>query len=75
MIDAIVSALENDSVIAIPTENVKLDALVGKNASYTDSSDRNWPGKVVAVQEPGVVVKFDSFPTGLGQGQIMQIEY
>ncbi|MGC8675892.1 MAG: hypothetical protein ACP5T3_00025 [Candidatus Micrarchaeia archaeon] len=75
MIDAIVTALESNSVVVTPTEDVDFAKLVGRSASYTDSSDKKWPGKVTAAEDSGVVIIFDNFPTGLGQGQIVQIDY
>ena len=74
MIDAIVTAMESDSVVATPTEDADLSKLVGHKAVYTDTGNKDWQGKVVAVEEPGVVVKFSNFPTGIGQGHMLQIE-
>ncbi|MGC8628724.1 MAG: hypothetical protein ACP5T4_00740 [Candidatus Micrarchaeia archaeon] len=74
MIDAIVTAIGNESVVAIPTENAELDKLVGKKVSYVDNSNRAWKGQVTKVEEPGVEIVFDKFPTSIGQGQILQIE-
>ncbi len=74
MIDAIVTAIGNESVVAIPTENAELDKLVGKKVNYVDNSNRAWKGQVTKVEEPGVEIVFDKFPTSIGQGQILQIE-
>lgn len=74
MIDAIVMALEENRIVAIPTGSIKLDTLVGKKAKYVDAMEKEWQGKVVGIEDPGVVIEFDVFPTGIGQGQIVQIE-
>ncbi|MDE1874336.1 MAG: hypothetical protein KGI04_04460 [Candidatus Micrarchaeota archaeon] len=73
MIDAIVTSLDRDNLIVTPNGNVDFAALVGKRVRYRDNSDRIWTGRVVAAEEPYATVKFDAFPTGLGQGQILQI--
>lgn len=74
MLDAIVTSLGNtNTLIAIPTAEIELKALVGKKARYLDNSDRNWEGMVTGLEDPGVVVKFEKFPTGIGQGQIIHI--
>ncbi len=73
MIDAIVTSLDKDNLLVTPNGDVDFSKLVGKRVRYRDNSDRIWVGKVVAVEEPYAVVKFDAFPTALGQGQILQI--
>ncbi len=50
-----------------------LESLVGRKIRYLDKNDRSWPGKIVAIEDPFVVVKFDEFPMGLGQGQLLDI--
>ncbi len=74
MIDAIVAAIADNYVVVIPTEESDLNKLIGKKAVYTDSGNRQWNGKVVRLEDPGVAVEFDNFPTGIGQGQILEIE-
>lgn len=73
MLDAIVTSLGNGTIIATPTSEIDLNVLVGKRARYLDNSDRNWEGTVTGLEDPGVVIKFEKFPTGIGQGQIVQI--
>jgi hypothetical protein len=73
MIDAIVTSLDRENLIVTPSGDVDFSALVGKRVRYRDNSDRIWTGRVVAVEEPYATVKFDAFPSGLGQGQIVQI--
>lgn len=73
MIDAIVTSLDKDNLIVTPNGDVDFTSLVGKKVRYRDNSDRIWTGKVVAAEEPYATVKFDRFPSGLGQGQIIQI--
>ncbi|MDE1855507.1 MAG: hypothetical protein KGH57_04290 [Candidatus Micrarchaeota archaeon] len=73
MIDAIVTSLDRDNLIVTPSGDADFGSLVGKRVRYRDNSDRIWTGRVVAAEEPYATVKFDAFPTGLGQGQIVQI--
>ncbi len=73
MIDAIVTSLDKENLLVTPNGDVNFSSLVGKRVRYRDNSDRIWTGRVVAVEEPYATVKFDAFPTGLGQGQILQI--
>ncbi len=73
MIGAIVTSLDEEHLLAIPSGNVELEKLVGKTARYVDKAGKIWPAAVSAVEEPGVIIKFTNFPTGLGQGQIVDI--
>jgi hypothetical protein len=73
VIDAIVTSLDKENLLVTPNGDVNFSSLVGKRVRYRDNSDRIWTGRVVAVEEPYATVKFDAFPTGLGQGQILQI--
>ncbi|MGC9037405.1 MAG: hypothetical protein ACP5GD_01730 [Candidatus Micrarchaeia archaeon] len=73
MIDAIVAAIEGNKVVVMPTGGEDEKGLVGKEAIYTDSNNKEWHGKVVGIEEAGLVVEFDSFPTSIGQGQIISI--
>ncbi|MCL5239535.1 MAG: hypothetical protein M1286_03655 [Candidatus Marsarchaeota archaeon] len=73
MIDAIVTSLDKDNLLVTPNGDVDFSSLVGKRVRYRDNSDRIWTGRVVSSDEPYATVKFDNFPTGLGQGQIVQI--
>lgn len=73
LIDAIVTSLDKDNLLVTPSGDVSVSSLLGKRVRYRDNSNRIWTGKVVAIEDPYVTVKFDAFPTGLGQGQIVQI--
>jgi hypothetical protein len=73
LIDAIVTSLDRDNLLVTPSGDADMSTMLGKRVRYRDNSDRIWTGKVVAVEDPYVTVKFDVFPTGLGQGQIVQI--
>ena len=35
--------------------------------------DHRYTGIVDHIEDPFIVIKFDEFPTGLGQGQIIEI--
>lgn len=52
---------------------VDLESLVGKKVQYVDKNEKIWPGIIKAVQDPFIIVKLDQFPSGLGQGQIIDI--
>ena len=73
MIDAIVVSLDTENTLVMPNGGTALEDLVGKPVRYLDKSDRSWPGKATGVIEGMLAVKFDPMPTGLGQGQIVQI--
>ncbi len=73
MIDAIVTSLDRDNLAATPSIDVDVSSLVGKKIQYLDKNDNVWPGVVVSSEDPFVIIKFDKFPSGLGQGQMIQI--
>lgn len=73
MIDAIVTSLDRDNLAATPSVDVDVSTLVGKKIQYLDKNDNVWPGVVVSAEDPFVIIKFDKFPSGLGQGQMIQI--
>jgi hypothetical protein len=73
MISAIVAALDKDNLLISPTTAEDLDSLKGRRIRYVDSSDRIWPGKVIGIDGDFLVIAFDKFPTGLGQGQLIDI--
>lgn len=73
MIYAIVTSLDRDHLSATPTENVDLNSLLGKKAQYVDKNEKVWPGVITEIEDPFVIVKFDAFPSGLGQGQMLEI--
>lgn len=73
MIYAIVTSLDRDHLSATPNEDVDLASLIGKKVQYVDKSEKIWPGVIESVDDPFVIVKFDQFPSGLGQGQMLEI--
>ena len=73
MIYAIVTSMDKDHLSATPNEDVDLNSLIGKKVQYVDKADKVWPGVINEVDDPFVIVKFDEFPTGLGQGQMLEI--
>lgn len=73
MIYAIVTSLDRDNLAAAPNEDVDLKSLIGKKVQYVDRSEKVWPGIVRAIDDPFVIVTFDEFPSGLGQGQMLEI--
>ncbi len=73
MISAIVTSLNRDNLLATPSSAVELSALVGRRARYVDKAGKIWPATIVGEEDPFVVVKFDEFPSGLGQGQLLDI--
>jgi hypothetical protein len=73
MIGAIVTSMDEDHLLVIPSGNADLESLVGRSARYVDKSGKIWPAVVSSVEEPGVIIKFTVFPSGLGQGQIVDI--
>ena len=73
MIGAIVTSLDENHLLVIPSGNAELGSLVGRTARYVDKSGKVWPATVSSAEDPGVIVRFESFPSGLGQGQIVDI--
>ena len=73
MIYAIVTSLDRDHLSATPSDEVDLNSLIGKKAQYVDKSGKAWPGTVTGAEDPFVIVKFEEFPSGLGQGQMLEI--
>lgn len=74
MTNAIIMSLDKEHLLASPTGAVaNIEKLKGVKIRYIDSSDKEWPGVVEAIEEDYLVVKFDIFPKGLGQGQIIEI--
>jgi hypothetical protein len=64
--------LDQDNFLASPTSNVDLEGLVGKKVQYV-KNDKIYHGIVERIDDPFLVIKFDVFPTGIGQGQIVEI--
>ncbi len=73
MIAALGTSLDKDNLSATPNSDVDVNTLIGKKIQYFDKNDNIWPGVIVAAEDPFVIIKFDKFPTGLGQGQMIQI--
>ncbi|MEM0201297.1 MAG: hypothetical protein QXD23_02725 [Candidatus Micrarchaeaceae archaeon] len=73
MISGIVTSLDENHLLVIPSSEVSLNDLIGRKARYVDKSGKIWKAEVYGVEDPGILVKFDIFPSGLGQGQIIDI--
>ncbi len=73
MITAVVTALDANNLLATPSTDMDVKLLVGKSIKYVDNSGKEWPGSITGYQDQLIVVKFDPFPTGLGQGQLLEI--
>ena len=74
MITAIIAVLNETELLVIPNTDKPMEELVGMRAQYTDKDEKVWPGKVEKVAESMLCVKLDSWPSGLGQGQIIEID-
>ncbi len=73
MLSAIVTSLDEDNLLATPSGNIDVKAFIGKKARYMDKSNRCWPAVVTGADDPYVIIKFDKFPSGIGQGQIVDL--
>lgn len=73
MTTAIVMALNREHMLASPTGNVDLASMDGKRIVYRDSSDKEWPGLVTGIEDEFLVIRFENFPPGLGQGQVIEV--
>ena len=73
MINAIIAVLDEQELLVIPNTDVPLAELVGRKARYVDKEEKEWPGRVDRVAESMLCVKLDRWPSGLGQGQIIEI--
>ncbi|MCL5100819.1 MAG: hypothetical protein M1122_02605 [Candidatus Marsarchaeota archaeon] len=73
MISGIVTSLDEKKLLVTPSSDVELSTLVGKKAQYVDKTGKIWPGVVSEAEDPFVIIKFDEFPSGIGQGQIVDI--
>jgi hypothetical protein len=74
MITAIVTSLDQDNLLATPSNDVDVKSLIGKKARYVDKNGKIWPGMVSGSSDDlFVVVVFENFPSGLGQGQMLDI--
>lgn len=73
MISAVVTSLDDKNLLATPSGNIDPATLVGRKARYLDKNGKVWPGTVKGSDDPFVIVEFTNFPTGLGQGQLLDI--
>ncbi len=73
MISAIVTSIDKDNMLVMPTENVDISNMVGKKIRYVDKSEKVWHGVVTGISDEMLIIKLDPMPTGLGQGQIVDI--
>lgn len=55
-----------------PTAAVELSELVGKKIRYW-KGEKAYTGVIDHMEDPFLVVKFDEFPSGIGQGQMIEI--
>ena len=74
MVNAIVTVNDKDRLMAMPTTDFDFSTAKGKKVKYVDKNDREYHGTVIEVEEPMLVIKFDVHPSGLGQGQMLEIE-
>jgi ribosomal protein L35AE/L33A len=73
MVTAVLVSFEDDGVLAMPSEPIDLNKLIGKKVIYKDYKDKEWLGYVVEIVGTFVKIKFNGNPDGLGQGVIMDI--
>ncbi len=73
MVTAVLVSFEDDGILAMPSEPVDLNKLIGKKVIYRDYKDKEWYGQVTEIVGSFVKIKFDNNPDGLGQGVIMDI--
>lgn len=73
MISAIVTSIDKENMLVMPTMNIDLSDVVGKRVRYLDKNDKAWPGVVIGISDAMLVIKFDVVPSGLGQGQIVDV--
>ncbi len=73
MISAVVTSMDRENLLATPSGAIDPATLVGHRCQYVDKSGKAWPGVVKGADDPFVIVKLDPFPTGLGQGQLLDI--
>jgi hypothetical protein len=73
MITAVVTSLDSENLLATPSTDMDVKLLVGKKVNYVDKSGKVWSGVIKGYEDQLIVVKLDPFPTGLGQGQLLEI--
>jgi len=62
---------ENKAWITVSETN--LDRFIGHDAAFQFSKTKDFKGKVTAVEDDFLVVKFEEQPLGLGQGSQVAI--
>lgn len=65
--------MNKDNLLAMPTHEVDVQTLIGKRVRYLDKEGKSWPGVITGAEDPFVIVKFELFPSGLGQSQLLDI--
>ncbi len=73
MVTAVLVSFEDDGVLAMTSEEVDLEKLVGRKVIYKDYKDKIWEGQVVEIIGSFIKIKFNGNPDGLGQGVMMDI--
>ncbi len=73
MISAIVASLDSENLLATPSGDTDPATLVGYKVQYIDKSGKAWFGIVKGADDTFIIVKLDPFPTGLGQGQLLDV--
>ncbi len=74
MVNAIVTVADKEKLMAMPSGEFDFSKAVGKKVRYYDKNNKEWPGEIVEASDPMIVIKFDVYPSGLGQGQIVEVE-
>ncbi len=74
MITAIIAVLNEEELLVIPNTDRPMEELVGMEARYVDKDEKVLPCRVDRVAESMLCVKLDSWPSVLGQGQIVEID-
>ena len=73
MISAVVTSLDRNYLVATPSGNIDPATLIGRKARYVDKNNKIWPGVITKSDDPFVIIEFEVFPSGLGQGQLIDI--
>ncbi|MGB9729132.1 MAG: hypothetical protein ACP5GU_06175 [Thermoprotei archaeon] len=73
MVTAVLVSFEDDGILAMTSEEVDLEKLVGRKVIYKDYKDKTWEGQVVEIIGSFIKIKFNGNPDGLGQGVMMDI--
>ena len=73
MVTAVLVSFEDDGILAMTSEEVDLEKLVGRKVIYKDYKDKTWEGQVVEIIGSFIKIKFNGNPDGLGHGVMMDI--